>query len=270
MFISRRHLLTQASLGLAAAARASSTLADPVPLQPAEPSTVSDLFPHQDPDLVRETVGASHAKLDRVRELLALHPALAKAAWDWGFGDWETALGAASHTGQREIAQLLIEHGARPDVFTFAMLGQLEVVKALIAANPGIQRLHGPHGITLLRHAEAGGEPAVGVLDYLRELGDADIGENSTPLTPEEAARYEGDYQLDSPADRLVVVLNRQGKLTFRRGEDGAARNLLHEAGHTFHPVGAPAVSIRFDVTGGRSSAVEILDGPIQVRAQRI
>jgi hypothetical protein len=34
---------------------------------------------------------------------------LARAAWDWGFGDWETALGAASHMGSRPI---------RPDQFT--------------------------------------------------------------------------------------------------------------------------------------------------------
>ena len=56
------------------------------------------------------------------------------------------------------------------------MLGQLDVVRAIIQANPGIQRLHGPHGITLLRHAQAGGEQAAKVVDYLSELGDANIG----------------------------------------------------------------------------------------------
>ncbi|MDX1388593.1 MAG: hypothetical protein R3344_05360, partial [Acidobacteriota bacterium] len=57
-------------------------------------------FPSQDPELVREIVGASHARLDDVTKLVTASPALAKAAWDWGFGDWESALGAASHMGR--------------------------------------------------------------------------------------------------------------------------------------------------------------------------
>ena len=65
-------------------------------------------FLAQDPVLVQATVGASHRDLKKVKELVERSPALAKAAWDWGYGDWETALGAASHTGQREIAEYLI------------------------------------------------------------------------------------------------------------------------------------------------------------------
>ena len=87
------------------------------------PAGVPDAFPSHPPDLVREMVGVSHGKVARVRELLGQHPSLAKAGWDWGFGDWETALGAASHVGNREIAELLLAHGARPDLFTAAMLG---------------------------------------------------------------------------------------------------------------------------------------------------
>jgi hypothetical protein len=49
-------------------------------------------------------VGASHGNLARVNELVLAHPALANAAWDWGFGDWETAIGAASHVGNKQIA----------------------------------------------------------------------------------------------------------------------------------------------------------------------
>jgi len=61
-----------------------------------------------------------------------------KAVWDWGFGDWESALGAASHVGNREIAEYLIAHGARPSLFSATMLGHLDVVKAFIAAQPGV------------------------------------------------------------------------------------------------------------------------------------
>jgi hypothetical protein len=49
------------------------------------------------PKTVAEFVGKAHGDLDRVQELLQEEPALVNAAWDWGGGDWETALGAAAH-----------------------------------------------------------------------------------------------------------------------------------------------------------------------------
>src|SRR5262245_60972306 len=102
-----------------------------------ESATLPSTFPVQDPAVVKEMVTVSHFNLARVRELVADRPALARAAWEWGYGDWETALGAASHTGSREIAGLLIANGAHPTIFSAAMLGQLDVVKAFIAASPG-------------------------------------------------------------------------------------------------------------------------------------
>src|SRR5262249_53199767 len=90
-------------------------------------------FPRQDLALVQEMVRVSHSNLPRVKELLQAHPALAKAAMDWGFGDWEDALGAASHMGRVDIADVLLANGARPTIFSAAMMGQLETVKAFIA-----------------------------------------------------------------------------------------------------------------------------------------
>ena len=110
-------------------------------------------------------VAVSHGNVARVRELLSNRPAMANATWDWGYGDWETSLGAASHVGNREIAALLLAAGARPTIFSAAMLGQLDVVKAFITAAPGVERTRGPHGITLLAHAKAGG--AADVVRYL-------------------------------------------------------------------------------------------------------
>ena len=65
-----------------------------------------DSFPAHDPKVVSEMVSVAHGNISRVRELLSTRPALANAGWDWGFGDWETPLGAASHVGNREIATL--------------------------------------------------------------------------------------------------------------------------------------------------------------------
>ena len=112
-------------------------------------------FPAQEPDLVREIVGVSHSNLARVKELVSAHPALARASWDWGFGDWETAIDAASHVGNRPIADYLIANGARPTIFTAVMMGQLALVKGWIEAMPGLQRMRGPHGLTMVAHARA-------------------------------------------------------------------------------------------------------------------
>ena len=94
------------------------------PETPAEPHPA---FPAQDPEQVLEMVLVAHSDVDRVRALVVESPELAKAAVDWGFGDWESALGAASHMGRRDIAEVLLENGARPSLFSAAMLGQLTV-----------------------------------------------------------------------------------------------------------------------------------------------
>ena len=123
-----------------------------------------------DPKLVEEFVGVSHGNFERVKELLAQESALINATWDWGGGDFETALGAASHMGNKAIANFLLEHGARIDIFAAAMLGKLEIVKAALSIYPDAIDIPGPHGIPLTDHAEAGGEEAKAVLDYLNSL----------------------------------------------------------------------------------------------------
>jgi hypothetical protein len=109
--------------------------------------------PPIDPALVQAFVGNAHGNLDEVRSLLEREPALVNAAWDWGGGDWETGLGAAAHMKNREIALYLLDNGARLDVFAAAMLGQVEVVRAMLDARPELREAKGPHGIPLAAHA---------------------------------------------------------------------------------------------------------------------
>jgi hypothetical protein len=123
------------------------------------------------PELVSEFVRKSHSDIDRVRELLSIEPKLVNATWDWGGGDFESGLGAAAHTGRREIALLLLDRGARLDIFAAAMLGMLDVVKTAVAACPQAAKAPGPHGIPLLTHAKMGGEPARAVYDFIESLG---------------------------------------------------------------------------------------------------
>jgi hypothetical protein len=111
-------------------------------------------------ELVQSFVANAHGDLDAVRELLWQEPALVNAAWDWGGGDWETGLGAAAHIGRRDIALYLLDNGARLDVFAAAMLGYVDVVRAMLDARPDLRDARGPHGIPLAAHAEAGGEDA--------------------------------------------------------------------------------------------------------------
>ncbi len=128
------------------------------------------------PALVEEFVGKAHADLERVKELLAQEPALLNATWDWGGGDWESALGAASHMGRRDIALFLLEKGARLDLFAAAMLGRLDIVKAVLTAFPDAKNVRGPHGIPLILHAKAGGPQAQAVFDYLNSMVDVEAG----------------------------------------------------------------------------------------------
>ena len=127
--------------------------------------------PPIDSGLVAEFVLKAHGDLDFVRRTVEREPAIVNAAWDWGGGDWETGLGAAAHVGRRDIAEYLLDHGARKDVFAAAMLGEVDVVRAMLDAQPELRDARGPHGIPLRAHAEAGGDGAREVLDLLQ--GDA-------------------------------------------------------------------------------------------------
>jgi hypothetical protein len=120
------------------------------------------------PELVRTFVAHAHRDLQQVKALLTQEPMLVNAAWDWGGGDWETGLGAAAHVGRRDIALYLLEKGARMDIFAAAMLGQVEIVQAMLKAFPGARHLRGPHGIPLLNHAQAGGDDAAQVVAILQ------------------------------------------------------------------------------------------------------
>ena len=126
--------------------------------------------PALDLKIVEEFVRKAHADFDGVQELLARQPGLVNAAWDWGGGDWETALGAAAHMGRKDVANYLLEKGARIDLFAAAMLGKLEIVKTILKVYPEAIHIDGPHGIPLIVHADMGGEDAKAVLDFLKSF----------------------------------------------------------------------------------------------------
>jgi hypothetical protein len=226
--------------------------------RPSAPSA----FPQQDDEAVKEIVTVAHGNLARVKELVTARPALARASWDWGYGDWETPIDAASHVGNRPIAELLIAHGARPTVFTAVMMGQLALVRGFVEASPGIQRTRGPHGITFLAHARAGGPAAAEVVKYLELLGDADPRYVNQPLTAEEEAAIAGEYAFGaSPGERLRVAKGPRGFTLQRTGQ--SERNLFHQGGLVFNPAGAEAVRVEIRLTPEKS--LTIRDGALVV-----
>jgi len=251
--ISRRAFLSTTSILLAPA----TGRANPVP----------SIFPTQEPELVQEMVVVSHGNVARVKELVGRQATLAKATWDWGFGDWETALGAASHVGNREIAELLLANGAHPSMFSAAMLGQLDVVKAFVAALPGIQRTRGPHSISLMRHAMAGGPRAQAVVDYLKTIDGADDKPAQQPLTDADIAKLSGVYSFGvTPSDRVEITAVKN-QLQF--GRPGRfSRGLFHLGSFEFCPVAAENVRIRFAESAG-AMVVTVHDPDVVLTAKK-
>src|ERR1700724_2301114 len=150
--------------------------AQPGVSSPAPSASSKDVpdFPEHDPQIdrarVKRFVIAGHVNLAAVKKMLAEDPTLINGAIDWGNGDFETALGGASHMGRRDIAEFLLAHNARMDIFAATMLGKIDIVKAAVTAFPNIVHVPGPHKIPLLAHAEKGGPAAVAVLEFLRPL----------------------------------------------------------------------------------------------------
>lgn len=117
--------------------------------------------PRQPLRQVLEFVQAGHSDLAKVKAMLALAPALIHARWDWGDGDWESALEGAAHMGRADIVRHLLANGARVDSFSAAMLGDAATIQALVTLEPAIANTKGPHGLPLMFYIGYGGSVAM-------------------------------------------------------------------------------------------------------------
>jgi hypothetical protein len=125
--------------------------------------------------MAQDFVIFAHSNLEMTTKLLDREPGLLNASIDWGGGDWETALGGASHMGRKEIVQFLIGRGARVDLFCATMLGKTEIVKSLLELQPSLIDAKGPHGFSLHFHAQVGGDEAKETLDYLQSVKEIEL-----------------------------------------------------------------------------------------------
>jgi hypothetical protein len=150
------------------------------------------------------------------------------------------------------------------------MLGQLYAVQTMVDAIPGIQSIPGPHGISLLTHAQnrlsrdiedpEDKRNVEAVVAYLESLGDADIAEPSAQISETEKEQFIGKY-IFGKGDRDYFEVNRdnRGRLSIARGEDfGRVLNRIDNS--VFAPSGAPEVRISFDLKGNVSQSVTIHD----------
>lgn len=128
--------------------------------------------------MIQDFVIFAHSDPEMTKKLLDREPMLVNAFMDWGAGDWESALGGASHMGRRDIVEILLERGARMDIFCATMMGQLEAVKSFLTLQPKLIDCRGPHGFSLHFHAQLAGKDAERMVDYLQSVKKIELKPN--------------------------------------------------------------------------------------------
>ncbi len=107
---------------------------------------------------IRSFVLPAHGNLEVVKQMLADDPRLLNEKYE-EFD--ETALEAASHVGNRPIAEFLLSQGAPMNIYTAAMFGLKDEVANFLNDSPVLVNGNGVHGISLLYHAALGGNVAL-------------------------------------------------------------------------------------------------------------
>lgn len=97
-------------------------------------------------EIIDQFVGNAHGNLAVVKEILEKYPSIISANASWT----ETAIQAATQTGQVEIVNYLIDHGAEYDICTAAMLGNLDRLEDFLKEDANLVNARGAHGIPLL------------------------------------------------------------------------------------------------------------------------
>jgi hypothetical protein len=139
----------------------------------------------------------------------------------------------------------------------------------MIAAAPGFQRNPGPHGISLMAHARAGGAAASQTVAYLESLGDADARPRAEPLIAEQLRAYTGRFQSAAlPEEMVEIRVNNSGELAI--AVKGRVVRLQYVGDHAFCPAGAPAVRVQFTQNGAGVDELAIVDHVRLLTASRV
>lgn len=172
---------------------------------------------------IRNFVLPAHGNLQVVQQLLAEEPRLLNEKY---LEFDETALEAASHVGNRAIAQFLLDQGAPMNIYTAAMFGLQAEVAAFLDQDPKLVNGNGVHGISLLFHAALSGN--VEQAEMLAQRGN-----NQNPDQPLLAAAMYGrtamaKWLLERGADKTAKNFRDQTALDIAQlNEDQALIELL-------------------------------------------
>jgi uncharacterized protein len=122
-----------------------------------------------DAEMIKAFVIAGHGNFEKIKSMLELDSDLLEVKHPWSETDFESALQAASHVGNVQIAMHLLEKGATLEITTAAMLGDLTAIKTFLNTDSGLIQTSGAHGISLLTHGVISSDPAV--VDFLIGAG---------------------------------------------------------------------------------------------------
>jgi hypothetical protein len=76
-----------------------------------------------------------------MKELLRQEPGLVNAAWDWGGGDWKTALGTAAHMGEKTLHFSFSIKELEWIYLRLPLLGKIDIVRSMLTDNPSSEPL---------------------------------------------------------------------------------------------------------------------------------
>ena len=135
-------------------------------------------MPELSQDTIDQFVSAAHHDLNTIKTMLDANPELLSASAKWG----ETALQAATHTGQVEITEYLLSEGATLDICAAAMLGMQEQVMDMLKRDAALTGASGAHGIPLMFYPAIAGHKEIAAL-FLSSGADVNAGAGGlTPL----------------------------------------------------------------------------------------
>jgi hypothetical protein len=281
--ISRRNIFKSSIFGIISLSIPNLVYANASTILPLEFSQLPKKnlrYPSIDDEIVSTVVGSSHFNFERVKELVNHRPELARANWDWSFGDWESALGAASHVGRRDIADFLISKGARPNIFTFAMFGNYEVIKSMIETIPILKTTNGPHGISLLSHVKSGlrskeitsaqESNSLKLIDYLEELNEDVEQPKYIEMTEKDNEKYMGDYLYgEGERDGFSIKLDMRKRITLGKlGNFGGG--LYQTSSNVFIYNGISSVKITFEEVDGKILSLTVHEPDLVLKAMKV
>jgi hypothetical protein len=147
----------------------------------------------------------------------------------------------------------------------------------MIEASPGVQKIGGPHGISLLQHAKNGlnadnktnNEEGRKLVDYLESLGDADSLKYE-PMDEKDKAKYLGDYKYgDGEKEGFSIKLNMRKIISLGKlGKNGAA--LYKVADNKFIYNGTSSVFISFLLENDKVLSLTLTEPGLTLVAKKV